>query len=196
MDRRVKELQSIMPIMNIPSVLKHGILSYERASKLKHADVSMHEVQERRDRVQVPGGLRLHRYANVYFHARNPMMYKRRDRLNSLCVLQVSLEILEFENTIITDQNGSSDYVRFLTPADHELLDFDKIFAQDWRHPDDPIEYWRHKSIKCAEVLVPNCIEPRYILGAYVANSDAKILLEDQEFIMSVTINPDLFFAA
>jgi hypothetical protein len=49
-----------MPLDNIPSVLKHGILSNERVAKLSHRSVAMQEVQERRDVKQVPRGLKLH----------------------------------------------------------------------------------------------------------------------------------------
>ena len=42
MDPRVTEFQCIMPMENIPSVLAHGILSHEQASKMAHATVSRH----------------------------------------------------------------------------------------------------------------------------------------------------------
>jgi hypothetical protein len=75
MDARVTEFHCIMPLENIPSVLEHGILSHERMASLPHRSVAMQGVQERRDLKQVPGGLKLHQYANLYFHARNPMLY-------------------------------------------------------------------------------------------------------------------------
>lgn len=49
MDPRVSEFQCIMPLDNIPSVLKHCILPNERAAKLPHHAVAMQEVQDRRD---------------------------------------------------------------------------------------------------------------------------------------------------
>jgi hypothetical protein len=51
MDLRVSEFQCIMPLDNIPSVLKPGILSNERAAKLPHHAVTMQEVQDRAMRV-------------------------------------------------------------------------------------------------------------------------------------------------
>src|SRR6476661_11225448 len=103
MDPRVTELHCIMPLDNIPSVLGYGILSYERAAKLKHHSVAMQPVQDRRDEKQVPGGLKLHQYANLYFHARNPMMFKRQGEAPNLCVLQVSTDLLTQNGTVITD---------------------------------------------------------------------------------------------
>jgi hypothetical protein len=172
MDARVKEFHCIMPLANLPSVLKLGILSYERAAKIDHSSTAMIEVQDRRDKKRVPGGLRLHQYANLYFHARNPMLFKRRADSTKLCVLRVSLEVIDLEGVVITDRNAASDWVRFLHPRQSHLLNFDAIFAMDWRHPNDEIAYYRHRSEKCAEVLVPHVVEPRFLLGAYVVDND------------------------
>ena len=49
-DPRVIELHCIMPIGNLVSVMKHGILSYEHAAKLKHDSVALLPVQDRRDK--------------------------------------------------------------------------------------------------------------------------------------------------
>lgn len=49
MEPRVTELHCIMPMVNIGSVMTHGILSHERAAKLPHRSVAMQPVQERRD---------------------------------------------------------------------------------------------------------------------------------------------------
>ena len=194
MDPRVTEFHCIMPIDNLASVMQHGILSYERAAKLKHHSVAMKPVQDKRDQKHVPGGLKLHQYANLYFHARNPMLFKRLAESSSLCVLRVSTEVLRVDGTVITDQNSASDYVRFLAPSQWKLLDFDDIFAMDWRHPDDPIAYWRHKARKCAEVLVPQRVEPRFMNGAYVVDKSAAGGLTNSGFALPVTVDPVLFF--
>jgi hypothetical protein len=116
MDPRVTELHCIMPIANITSVMEHGILSYEHAAKLQHHSVALQPVQDRRDQKRVPGGLKLHQYANLYFHARNPMLYKRKDDVADLCILRVSVAALGGSGTVMTDCNAASDYVRFLAP--------------------------------------------------------------------------------
>lgn len=194
MSRKITEFHCIMPLGNIPSVLKHGILSHQRAAKLTHDSVAMEEVQDRRDLTQVPGGLKLHQYANLYFHARNPMLYKRKDEAAELCVLQVSTEVRNLDGVVFADCNASSGYVRFRPPHRWSELNLEAIFARDWRHPDDPIAYLRHKSQKCAEILVPHCVEPQFITGAYVVNDAARARLQELGFLLSVTIEPDLFF--
>src|SRR5882762_10283562 len=105
MNTRVTEFQCIMPLENIPSVLKLGILTNERAAKLEHRSVAMEEVEEKRDQKHVPGGLRLHQYANLYFHARNPMLYKRKSEGSSLCVLRISIEVLQVAGVVLADCN-------------------------------------------------------------------------------------------
>lgn len=194
MDPRVIEFHCIMPMVNVPSVLEHGILSYERAAKLKHHSVAMQPVQDKRDQKQVPGGLKLHQYANLYFHARNPMLFKRKDEAPHLCVLSVSPRVLELPGTVISDQNAASDYARFLHPSQWKLLAFDDIYAQDWRHPDDQIAYWRHKARKCAEVLVQQLVDPQFLMGAYVLDNLAAANLRELGFNLPVRVNPELFF--
>lgn len=196
MDPRITEFQCIMPLENIPLVLKLGILSHERAAKLEHRSVAMEEVQERRDQKHIPGGLKLHQYANLYFHARNPMLYKRKAEVASLCVLRISLDVCSLPGVVFADCNASSPFARFLDPSQWKLLDFDSILALDWnrQHAHDPYAYRIHKARKCAEVLVPHCVESKYLMGAYVVDSNAGARLKSLEFNLTVTIDSGIFF--
>ena len=192
MDPRVTELHCIMPIANIASVLQHGLLSHERASQLQHLSVAMQAMKDRRNIKTVPGGLRLHQYANLYFHARNPMLSVRRNE--DVCVLRVSTQVLGVNGAVITDQNAASDYVRFYAPHQWKLLDFNDIFARDWTHPGEQIREWRHKSRKCAEVLVPHQVPPNMITGAYVVDEPAHARLNQVGFALPSVVDPDFFF--
>lgn len=194
MDPRVTELHCIMPMVNVASVLAYGILSYERAAKLPHHSVALPPVQERRDKKQVPGRLKLHQYANLYFHARNPMLFKRRAEVDALCVLRVSMAVLELPDVVITGENAASDYVRFLAPTQWRLLEWDDIFALDWRHPGDRVAYWRHRSRKCAEVLVPHQVEAQFVTGAYVVDAEAQARLAELGCTLPIDVNPVLSF--
>jgi hypothetical protein len=194
MDPRVTELHCIMPVVNIVSVTARGILSYDEAAKLDHHSVALQPVQDKRDRKHIPGGLKLHQYANLYFHARNPMLFKRQGEAANLCILKISTDVLALNGTVISDQNAASDYVRFLHPRQWQDLDFDAIYAMDWRHPDDPIAFWRHKAQKCAEVLVPHRVRPEFLMGAHVVDEAAKTRLVAMGFTLPVTVSPVLFF--
>jgi hypothetical protein len=196
MNACVTEFQCIMPLENIPSVLRLGILSNERAAKLEHRSVAMEDVQEKRELKHVPGGLKLHQYANLYFHARNPMLYKRKGEVNNLCVLRISTEILQLPDVVLADCNASSPYVRFLAPSQWTLLDYEAIYAMDWnrQHANDPYGYRVHKARKCAEVLVPHVVETKFVIGAYVVDESTKAKLQSLGFDRAVTIDSEMFF--
>lgn len=175
--------------------MARGILSNRRASRLPHESVAMQEVQERRAPKAVPQGMPLHDYVNLYFNARNPMMYKRHEDHAGICVLRVDVDILDVEGVVVTDMNAAKGIARFgqveagLTRLDRELL-----FANDWRHPGDPVAYERHRSIMCAEVLVPHLVEAKFIIGAYASCTASRDLLMQSAPHLDVTINGHLFF--
>ncbi|MBI1178758.1 DUF4433 domain-containing protein [bacterium] len=195
MDPRVTEFQCIMPMVNIPSVLEHGILSFEAAEEIEHKSIALEEAQEKRDAKRVPGGLLLHQYANLYFHARNPMMSKRRHEASNLCILRVSLEVRNIKGSVLADRNaaGGDRWVRFLHPDQWRLLDFDRIMAVDWRD-DDRFTYYDKKRKKCAEILVPGKVPPSFVGGAYVVSDAAAGRLKALGFALPITVDPDMFF--
>lgn len=191
----LSELHYITPIANLTSIMHRGILSNRRVAKLQHQSVAKQEVQDLRAKVRVPGGRALHEYANLYICARNPMLYKRRSEHQRLCVLRVNTSVLDRPGVIITDQNAASDYRRFVTsPNGLSLIDRDRVFAEDWTHPGDLRAYYQHRSVKCAEVLVPDSVDPIYIFGAYVSNAGSSEALGQQAPDLQATINAHLFF--
>jgi ssDNA thymidine ADP-ribosyltransferase, DarT len=198
MDRSdVRELYFIALISNVPSILEWGILSHNKSLRLPHDDsIAMPEVQEKRKAKKIPGtNKKLHDYANLYFDAHNPMLCKRRDLNDRICVLRVDSSVLELQNVVIADQNAASNWVRFY-PKEEGLaaIDKDRLFARYWTHPGNQIEEWVHSSAKCAEVLVPNMIEPSYILGAFVANQTASEAFGRLNCELTVCIRSDIFF--
>lgn len=191
----LQELHYITPICNVPSILQHGLLSNVRAARHRPASVAMPEIQNRRAQVTVPGGRRLHEYVNLYICARNPMMFKIQAQRNKLCVLSVVTDVLDLPGVIVTDGNASGNYVRF-APALQGLANVNRdwAFANDWTDP-DRIQYWRKKSAKCAEVLVPDCVAPRYLRGAYVWSEEVREHLQANAVALHVQVNSQLFFA-
>lgn len=127
------------------------------------------------------------------------MMYLRRDNHVALCVLRVHTDVLDLPDVVVTDCNASRDYTRF-KPALEGLAGIDRelVFAEQWTHS-NPIEEYRRKGIKCAEVLVPDQVDPRFIMGAYVSCTQsqneliAKLAFAKRGTIQ-VTVNGNLFF--
>lgn len=193
----IKELHNIMPIANIPSVMEHGILSHNlrRRSRILSRSVAMQEIQDRRKNKIVYGGKALHSYANLFFDAHNPMLSKVRSHNNEICVLKISSEVLSLPGVVITDRNASCNYVGFYPyPDGLTKLNFDMIYATWWLHQDDPRLEELHKNIKGAEVLVPNCVYPQYIVGASVCNRATGRRLQQTGFSGNIKIDDSLFF--
>lgn len=182
-------------ISNISSIMKRGIVCHDNAQKLKdHESIAMVEVQDKRALVRVPNGLRLHSYANLYFDYHNPMLFKRKNEAERLCILGVDSRVLDLPNCVVSDRNAASDYVMFYDPSEGvQKLDFNTIYAQYW-NSDDQIAQWIQKSIKCAEVLVPYRVPYDYIVKACVLDQEAKNRLIDAGFDKPVVVNRNVFF--
>lgn len=187
-------LYNITSIQNVVSIIQNGILCYDYALKIPHSSIALNDVQSRRNQVRVPNGLRLHRYANLYFDYRNPMLYKRKDQAEDLCVLAVSNSVLDIDGCIVTDRNAATGLVKFYTPEEGiNQIDFEKVYAKYWTH-NDPYEQNNRKAIKCAEVLIPYKVPYNLIVGAYVVNERSKQRLIDTGFDRRIVINPKVFF--
>ncbi|HLE62840.1 MAG TPA: DUF4433 domain-containing protein [Pyrinomonadaceae bacterium] len=191
----VTELHYITAIANMRSILRHGVLSHNLAAQLAHDSVAMPEIQERRRNKQIPGAGFLHEYANLYFDAHNPMLSKCRGRNAEICVLHIDTAVMDLPGVIVTDHNAAADWVRFWPVTDGlSVISRERLFARYWTHPDDFYEERRHKSEKCAEVLVPDRVDGQFIAGAYVANQVALLEFQRLNSQLPVNIRGDMFF--
>ncbi len=192
----VAELHYITPIANVPSILQHGILCKNGASQLNPVSIAMVAIQQVRASKTVPGGLAIHAYANLYFCARNPMMYVRSAKHAQLCVLRVDNSVLDLKDVVIADGNAASKYTAFWpSPMGLAKVHGPWVFADDWTDA-DRITMWQKKSAKCAEVLVPTAVPANKIIGAYVSCSGSQQALIAVGFSKGITIDPHLFFRA
>jgi hypothetical protein len=194
MDRdEVKELHFITSIDNLGSIMIRGILSHNRVGRIQHKSVAYESVQDRRRGKSVPGGSSLHSYANLYFHARNSMMYCLQG-LTDLVVIRVSSDVLDIPDSVITDGNAATWNTRFYpSPEGLSNLDSKLVFARYWTDSD----YWTYvekKRARNAEVLVPKLVPSRYIEGCYVDTQDkhrACLMFRD---LPAVDVRKEIFF--
>ena len=194
MDRaEVSELHFITSIGNLGSILERGIFSHNRAARIAHSSVASEEVQDRRQGKRLPGGTTLHSYANLYFDARNPMMYCLKDR-SDLIVVRVSSDVLDIPDAVVTDGNAAAGSTRFYqSPEGLAHLDSRPIFAEFWTDPD----YWQYvekKRARSAEVLVPNLIPSRYIEGCYVDTDRKRTACLEFEALPNAVVYREVFF--
>ncbi len=187
-------LFNIQAIDNVPSIMKSGLLSNERARKIEHVSIAMQEVQDRREGVCVPNGLKLHQYANLYFDPRNPMLSKKRSQNEDICILKFDRSVLDIDGVILSDKNASCGYAAFYGPEiGLDKIDFDLVYARFWTD-ENYYEQRRKKLIKCAEVLVPNYIPYNYVVAAAVVNESVAKKLKLIGFDKQIVITPGLFF--
>jgi hypothetical protein len=123
------------------------------------------------------------------------MLYKLRSQREELCILSISTDVLDLDGVVVTDGNASGDYVRFAAaPGGLKIVDGQLTFAHDWRDA-DRIQYYRKKSAKCAEVLVPNRVDPRYFLKSYTCSEEACRRFRAGTKEIQTEVDRDLFFA-
>ena len=193
------ELGYITAIANLPSICAQGILSFRLAEQIEHVDLAMSEVQELRagrtvPDVRVAKQRELHDYAPLYICARNPMMFVRHARHEEISVLRVDPSVLNLDGVVVTDGNAASDYTRFAAaPAGLTQVDEELTFAEYWTDA-SRYAYYDKKRRKCAEVLVPDRVESRFITGVYVSCEAARDACVATGVALPVTIDPHLFF--
>jgi hypothetical protein len=190
----LKELHYIAPVDNLPSIVSQGLLSHKRAGQVSHVSVALAEVQDRRAKVVIPGGRPLHEYVNLYINARNPMLYLRTGEHDRLVVLRVSTAVLDLPGVVVTDRNAARNWARFEPAPDGlSIVDQDLTFATYWTHPDQ-VEQYNHAGAMCAEVLVPDRIDVRYIVGAYANRNEVVGRAQKLLGSIPVSLNSKMFF--
>lgn len=163
---------------------------------ISYQDLSNPSVQDKRDYKYVLNRRTLHDYANLYFDAKNPMLFNlvSNKNINELCVLCVDKRVLDIPGTVVTDMNAAALLAVFENPEKAlERLDFDRIFAKSW-YDEDRVVMENKKKTKCAEVLVYNHIDPYYIRGIIVPNENAKQFALSLGLNLRINIDNDLFF--
>ncbi len=206
------ELYFITPIANVPTILQQGILSKKRATLLNPVDISAQEIQDRRDGKVVLNpdrdaagkkALDIHRCANLYMRAHNAMMYVRKDKGDTLCVLRVDAHILSRQEVVATNMNAAKNEAHFSQARDFSFS------PESARLHREPLGYVfedknnnrlmeKRKAVRQAEVLVPYKLHPSFIRGAYVANNVALAALQaalPNPAPIPIDIHPSLFFS-
>lgn len=194
---RVTELHFITHVANLGSIVAYGILSHNLVARRfpAHKSVASEQIQDRRVGKRVPQGRLLHDYANLYFDARNAMMYTLlKNSAGPLAVVRVNPAVLDLPDSVVTDGNAASDDTAFFpSPRGLAWLDEDKVYADSWDHPD----YWTKvelKRLRCAEVLVPNQVESQFIIGCYVDHRNRRRECSSQSPRLPVEVNAHVFF--
>ncbi|WP_157900902.1 DUF4433 domain-containing protein [Mycobacterium terramassiliense] len=182
----------ITSIANLRSIADLGILSHNLAEEIQHESIANESVQENRVDKRVPNGMLLHDYVNLYFDARNAMMYCRLHLRTAIAVVSVNPVVLDTPGTVITDLNAATSGVGFFeSPGGLANLDEERVYTDDWRDP-DPWVQLKQKQQRQAEVLVPHTVERQHLFGCYVC--EPQVVQRCATSGLRVKVNKHVFF--
>jgi hypothetical protein len=169
--RAIRELYYITHVENLPSILNNGIFSHKLILEkgIKYTPIYNEEIVSRRKAITVPDGRSLWDFANLYFQARNPMMYKVvcDKPPNNIAVIGVGKSILERPDVLLTTGNAAHSQTEFPPVSQKAKVlpliakEIDRVY---WNDADGS------KRKIMAECLVPDIIPPEYIKTVYFAD--------------------------
>ena len=193
----IKALYYITHIDNLPSILEKGILSHEKIEndQVQPERIYNTEIINIRKEKRTPNQKSLWSYANLYFQARNPMMYRvvHEKGARDLAVLEVSENILQTLGIFITDGNAANAPTQF-----YPLIDGLKVLRLQRKILYN--EWWNNldgsKRKIMAECLVPDSIRPEFINSVYVADEETRRNVSEKIGSRSISVipEPNMFF--
>lgn len=188
----ISYLSYLVVAENVPSIIEHGILSHAAANSIEHVSVADAEVQARRAAVRLPSRRPLHEYANLYFWARNAMMYRLRDNPN-LCVLKIDPEVMDLDGTFYSTKNCSASDAEFYPfTGEFQYLDRATLYAGSWMRNGVPDDDCRQRMQ--AELLVPDCVPTKYVSGVFFRSETQRGELSGYMGNLDQIVYPGLFF--
>lgn len=188
----VTYLSYITDAKNVPSILEHGILCHNLVQEIHHVSVADAEVQALRAAKSLPNGEALHDYANLYFWARNAMMYRLRE-LADICALRVDPAVLDIQGVHYSSRNAAvrgAEFHPFRGNFDH--LDKATVYSGSWMTDDGRDE--DKMEIMQAEVLVPGRVDRDYLDAVYVRSDEDRTRLGGYFGGLDCRVHGGLFF--
>ncbi len=189
---------------NLKSILKRGILSRSQIKAGLFAKIglgqktkSIHDesiIQSRKSRKFKNRSL--WDYANVYFQARNPMLYRviKEFGKEEIVVLQINSDILDIPGSGITDGNSASPNAIIFEDINEGLSALDKTLFEKghWIN----IENGKRKIM--AEALIPDQIPTEKITSIYTnSQQTSQEIKEELKILLNnipVIFHPWIFF--
>ena len=193
----IKALYYITHTDNLPSIFEKGILSHERIEddQVQPARIYNTAIVNSRKEKRTPDRQSLWSYTNLYFQARNPMMYRvvHEKGAKDLAVVSVAKEVLQTQGVFITDGNAANAPTQFHLPSTGL-----KVLRQQWKIVQN--EWWNtldgSKRKIMAECLVPNSVGPEFINSVYVADEETRTRVSKMIGLRSIPVIPEpkMFF--
>jgi O-acetyl-ADP-ribose deacetylase (regulator of RNase III) len=191
----IREFYYITHIDNIPSILSKGILAHKSLVEgmITPTQIYEEDIVSRRKKIVTPDQKELWEYANLFFNAKNAMLYRVvcEKSVWKIAIIAVSKEVAKLNGVFITDGNAAHSATRFFKPDTRRLLEVSEEASKI---------FWKEDGSKrknMSECLVPCRVPPEYIESIFVANIPVKETVEKNiGSKISVVRMPELFFLA
>lgn len=186
---RIDSIWYISHVENLASILEHGILSNSKSREIitNSTDISDPGAQRWRDRKESVYSRSIHDYTPLYLNVRNPMLYVKRKINSSLCLIEVSVEIINTRKCVISDGNAASRETKFYAKDNQDLNIFwDVLSAEYWSNFPDG------KRKRCAEVLVYPCVDKQFIRRIHFHSYDTLQRFRSND--VECCLSPRIFF--
>ena len=177
----IRELFYITHVKNIKSILEKGILCHNRVEELGIQSEKIYNkaVVARREAITVPSdGRSLWSFANLYFQARNPMLFTviRNKPINEIAVVGVDKNILNRDDIFLSTGNAANSQTE-IVPASQKGKILPVIMKQVDRVYWNEVDGSKRKIM--AECLVPEFVPPQYIRSVYFGDYKAKYEVQE-----------------
>ncbi len=170
----IKSLYYITHVENLRSIFAHGILSHRVVEErgVKYRAIYDAEIVGHRKLKQTPDGRSLWEFANVYFQARNPMLYRvvHEKERREIVVLGLQPRVLEMPGAYLTDGNAANNATTFFdyqNGVEAVAGIWSTISGEWWNSVDGS------KRKIMAGCLVPGEIPPDLVHSVYVTSHEA-----------------------
>ena len=191
-----KSFYYMLPIANLNSVLKYGILSRKTISNNEgnFSDFSIQRIQTRRSNIQVElsdkSKKRLHELVPLFLNKNNATIKTRDKQLdnNKLCILEIDYKVIGDQEVELVFSYGNAVYDKNFCRNLEELKNFNmKIATLD----SPPGNYWDFKNERMSELLIYPKVNPAYIKNIYLI--DKSYLPENYDTEFNVIEEKELF---
>jgi len=177
----LRELFYITHVKNIKSILEKGILSHNRVKELGIQSEAIYnkDVVAKRGAKTIPGdGRSLWSFANLYFQARNPMLFTviRNKPVEEIAVIGVDKSILNRDDIFLATGNAASSQTDIVPISQKKkvlpiiMKQIDRVY---WNEADGS------KRVIMAECLVPEFVPPQYIRSIYFGDYKTKYKVQE-----------------
>jgi O-acetyl-ADP-ribose deacetylase (regulator of RNase III) len=198
MSKEINNFYYICHIDNIQSILNNGLLSHNKVTELSPTTIYDNDIINIRNDIKPDpnNNNSLWDFANVYFNARNAMLYRviHEQKAENIVIITFKKSILDYAKTTthFISVGNAAHSESFFVDIEKGLKELIKIW-KNWNK-----EYWSEadgsKRLMMSELLIKDKIPPEYIESIYVATEEISNKIKQRTHFENIIKEAHLFF--